>query len=139
MKKFFFLYIFLLFFSCKEKKESLPKPDMDLSTYKSIMKDLIIAQKINEVIVEKDSTAQDPIALVYKQYHTDSLQLKKATDYYSQDPQNFVEIFISIKKDLKRKLDSLEQSPKSKKKNKIHTDSIKIKKPVVEKILNKEK
>ena len=138
MKKSFYFIALLLFFSCHQEKEETPaKPNMSFEQYKSIMKDLILAQKINEVIVEKDSVKIDPIATVYKQYHIDSVQLRKATDYYSRDPKNFEKIYTLINKELKEKLDSLEKKSNPLGKKKIKTDSIKLNKKAVEKIFQK--
>ncbi len=138
-KTLFFILLLISVFSCGKKQEEKKTYILNKEQYKSIMKDLILAQKLQEVIVKEDSLGLDPVALVYKQYHTDSLQLKKATDYYTKDPQIFVDIYTSIKKELKTKLDSLEKNIDSAGRQKIKTDSIKIKKGVIDKIFNKKR
>jgi len=133
MKNFIYLLVFISLFSCHNKKEKPSPPELSIQEYKSIMKDLILAQKIREIMVKKDSLL-DPVALVYKSHNIDSLKLKKATDYYSSDPQNFVKIYQSIKDELKQKLDSLEKNSSIGEAKKIKTDSIKVKEARLEKV-----
>jgi hypothetical protein len=135
MKKILILFLLFSFFACKEKKEAIQKPDINLAQYKSIMRDMILAQKVKEVIVSQDSLQVDPIAVVYKQYNIDSISLKKATDYYSRDPKIFVEIYSSIKNEFIKKLDSLEQNKDTVSKKIIKSDSITLKKKSVEKLI----
>ncbi len=105
MKKYWLLFILFALFACQNKQE--PKDILDRTTYKNIMKDLILAQKTKEVIKTKDTAFPDPIALVYKTYGIDSMELKKSTDYYAKNPKFFEEIYTEILEELQHKKDSL--------------------------------
>jgi len=105
MKKYWLLFILFALFACQNKQE--PKNILDRTTYKNIMRDLILAQKTKEVIRTQDTTFPDPIALVYKTYGIDSIKLKKSTDYYAKNPKFFEEIYTEILKELQHKKDSL--------------------------------
>ncbi len=126
--------------SChNSKKEESHSAEISKKEYKAIMRDLILAQKVQEVLASKDSLEIDPVALVYRQYGVDSIKLKKATDYYSRDPQFFADVFSEIKNELKMKLDSLEKNMDSTIKKKRSTDSIKVKKGVIDKIFTQKR
>ncbi len=137
MKKIFFLATMLFFLSCKEEQKQREKAQIPPEQYKSIMRDLILAQKVKEIMVRKDSVDMDPVAVVYEQYGIDSVKLKKATDYYSQDPSFFVELYTSIQNELKKKLDSLEKNNKGLSKIGKKGSEVKLKKGVADKILKK--
>ncbi len=124
-KILFILFVFLIV-SCKQNK---PKDVLDKTRFKAVMKDLILAQSIKNMSFGKDSLDFNPIELVYKTYHIDSIILKKSTDYYSKKPEIFKEIYSELKTEFKHKQDSIDSiigKAKKPSKKTIKSDKIKV-------------
>jgi len=99
------LAIGLVLFACqgKQKHEGI----LDQSTYKSVLKEVILANMLKEQQIVKDSIDGNPLELVYKKYQLDSISFKKNMDYYTQHPEILEAIYEEIKKDFQQKTDSL--------------------------------
>jgi hypothetical protein len=134
------LFVFLLlssFLSCKNK-ESVHQV-MDKTTYKNVLKEIILSNITNNEISPHYTIDYDLLQLVYNKYGIDSLMLKKTTDYYSRQPEVLEQIYQEIHTEIKKIKDSLE---KLKPKPAPKSDSVKIKKSILlelpEKIQKKE-
>lgn len=103
------LYLFLMLawflFACQGKAR--PEGILDKNTFKSVLKEVVLANMLNEQQVVKDSFDSKPLELIYKKYQLDSLSLQKNMDYYTQHPEILEEIYKEIKKEFKQKVDSL--------------------------------
>lgn len=125
MKKLIFILLsFLLLGACQKKAEKLiPK-----QTYKQILKEIILANLIQEKYQQTDSAGNNILTLVYKKYNIDSLSLKKTTDYYSKHPGELAEIYTEIHLEFKQKADSLNKLVPN---NKSEKDEVKVKKDLL--------
>ncbi len=131
------VYIFIasLFWSCHKK----PSKILDRNTYKQILKEMILANLIEQKINRNDSIMKEIKLLVYNKYNIDSTLLKKTTDYYSRYPDKLHKIYSEIYAEFKQKSDSLEKiipqiKPKSDQikidKKKLHLKNINKKTPL---------
>ncbi len=120
MKKFIMIFFaVLLFGSCHKKTSKI----LDRNTYKQVLKDIILANMMEQKFNKNDSLKRNIKLLVYKKYNIDSTLLKMTTDYYSQHPDELHKIYSEIYSEFKQKSDSLEKiAPHLKPKN----DQIKI-------------
>ena len=120
MKKFIMIFsVILLFGSCHKKSSKI----IDRHTYKQVLKEIILANLIEQKFNKNDSLKKNIKLLVYKKYNIDSISLKRTTDYYSRYPDKLHKIYSEIYNEFKQKSDSLEKiAPHSKPKN----DQIKI-------------
>ncbi len=104
MKKIYLIYIVgLLLWACHQKPENI----ISRTTYKQVLKELILADLIQQKIPDNDSLNNNIILLVYKKYKIDSAMLKKTTDYYSYHPEELSKIYDEIYTEFKHKADSL--------------------------------
>ena len=126
MKKFIMiLFAVLLFGSCHKKTSKI----IDRHTYEQVLKEIILANMIEQKFNKNDSLKRNIKLLVYKKYNIDSTLLKKTTDYYSQHPDELHKIYSEIYSEFKQKADSLEKlAPHKKPKN----DHIKIDKKMLD-------
>ncbi len=126
MKKPYLLLLLSLLIQCKPER---PEGVLDEKTYQSVLKEIILVNQLKQTNEIKDKKAPDYLALVYKKYRIDSLQLKKTTDYYSEHPEILVRIYQKLEAEFKSVSDSLEPL---KKQEKIKTDQIKLLKKKVD-------
>jgi len=137
MKKVLFLILLSFFAGCKQKTtENI----LDRETYKSVLKEIIFVNLIQQETQQNDSLKKNLLGLVYQKHHIDSMQFKRTTDYYSKHPGELAKIYDEIYREIKKVSDSLEElSPQKPKTDKI---KIPIKKGFGKKIkvvLNKKK
>ena len=126
------LFAVLLFGSCHKKTSEI----IDRHTYKQVLKEIILANMVEQKFNKNDSLKGNIKLLVYKKYNIDSTLLKKTTDYYSQHPDKLHKIYSEIYSEFKQKSDSLEKIvPHLKPKN----DQIKIEKEQLDLINIKKK
>ena len=122
MRKLILFFLIASFFvSCHKKSPEI----IDRHIYKQVLKEIILANLIEQKFNKNDSLKKNIKLLVYKKYNIDSTSLKKTTDYYSQHPDKLHKIYSEIYSEFKQKSDSLEKiAPHSIPKN----DQIKIEK-----------
>ncbi len=109
MKKISYILLLIISLSaCRNdnKVEGL----MDKSTYKQVLKEIIMADMLRNQKRVKDSLNFNPLQLVYKKYKIDSLGLKKNADYYAKHPEILTDIYQEIKAEFQAQLDSVEKA-----------------------------
>ena len=106
MKKILYLFLILILFSCKGKKN---KDILDQKTYKSVLKEILLTNIVKQDHKKIDSLNYNLIGLVYKKYKIDSLKLENTTEYYSRHPKKLTKIYQEIYQEIKKTSDSIEQ------------------------------
>ena len=108
MKKISYILLLIISLSAcnnDKKVEGL----IDKSTYKQILKEIIVADMLHNQKRIKDSLNFNLLQLVYKKYKIDSLDLKKNADYYAKHPEILEGIYQEIKAEFQAQLDSVEK------------------------------
>jgi len=109
MKKISYILLLIISLSAcnnDKKVEGL----IDKSTYKQVLKEIIMADMLRNQKRVKDSLNFNPLQLVYKKYKIDSLVLKKNADYYAKHPEILKNIYQEIKAEFQAQLDSVEKA-----------------------------
>jgi hypothetical protein len=123
---FFSVLIFLI--ACKGNK--IPDGVLGQDEMTNLLTDIhIVDGGMYNVMQMPDSLYKygtDKYLIVFKKYHTDSVQFRKSFKYYTDNPEKLEAIYEQITKNIKLKSDSLNKLSTGKiaKDNKRRTDSL---------------
>ena len=125
-KLFFFVLIFLI--ACRGNKT--PDGIINQEQMTNLLTDIhIVDGGLYSVTQMPDSLYKygaDKYLMVFKKYHTDSIQFKESFKYYTTNPEKLATMYEQIAKNIKQKSDSLNKINLDKiaKDNKRRTDSL---------------
>ena len=125
-KLFFSVLIFLI--ACHGNKT--PDGILDQEQMTNLLTDIhVVDGSMYNVLQIPDSLYKygtDKYLIVFKKYHTDSIQFKKSFKYYTTNPEKLATMYEQVAKNIKQKSDSLNKINLDKiaKDNKRRTDSL---------------